>query len=120
VGVDFIQNIKAHLKSAKLAISRTGAGALSDIIDCEIPSILIPIHHSNDPHYLNNAKVLVDKNAAILCLETEPHERLREIIVGLLKDPGKRDDLRANLKPLRYSQDPASMIAKHIKEKVYV
>ena len=59
------------LSSSDIAIARSGAGTINDIIHSQIPSILVPISSSIYNHQLINAKYLVDKQAAILVEEKD-------------------------------------------------
>ena len=50
---------------------RSGAGTINDIIQSQIPSILVPLPHSIYNHQYINAKYLIDRHAAQLVEEKD-------------------------------------------------
>ena len=120
IQIAFVKNIKAHLNKTKLVISRTGAGAISDIVDTLCPSILIPLHLLNDPHYIQNARILVNANAALLYQENESMEKLENFIKNLLNSESDQKKMKANLLKFRYKDIPSKKIAQFIEEKLNV
>lgn len=59
--VSFTDEMNAVLSAADLVISRSGAGAIAEIVRCRIPSILIPYPHAADNHQFLNAEFLERK-----------------------------------------------------------
>ena len=66
---NFFDDIYKVLNSSDIVVSRSGAGAINNIIISQIPSILVPLPHSVYNHQYANAKYLFDKNAAQLIEE---------------------------------------------------
>ena len=68
---NFFNDIYEILDSSDIVISRSGAGAINDIIQSQIPSILVPFPHSIYNHQYINAKYLTDIYAAKLVAEKD-------------------------------------------------
>ena len=66
---NFFNDIHKILTSSDILIARSGAGTINDIIESQIPAILVPLPHSVNNHQYLNAKYLVDRQAAILIEE---------------------------------------------------
>ena len=70
----FSMDIPALLQHADLAISRSGSGAITELIACKLPSILIPYPYASDQHQEFNALHLSQVGAALLIHEHGPEE----------------------------------------------
>ena len=62
----FISNIAALMQNCDLVISRSGAGAINELIYTQKPSILIPFPNSKNNHQEKNALLLSSLGGAIL------------------------------------------------------
>jgi len=62
----FISNIAALMQNCDLVISRSGAGAINELIYTQKPSILIPFPNSKNNHQEKNALILCSLGGAIL------------------------------------------------------
>ncbi|MDR0579304.1 MAG: UDP-N-acetylglucosamine--N-acetylmuramyl-(pentapeptide) pyrophosphoryl-undecaprenol N-acetylglucosamine transferase [Campylobacteraceae bacterium] len=54
------------LKDVDFAVARSGAGSMWELAAAKIPALFIPYPHAANNHQYFNAKVLEDKNAAIV------------------------------------------------------
>ena len=63
---DFFLNIDEILANSNLAICRSGAGTIADLINFRLPSILIPLPSSKDNHQFFNASILAENDLAII------------------------------------------------------
>jgi len=63
---EYFYNIDEILKNTSLSISRAGAGTIRDLINYEIPSILIPLPTSKDNHQFHNASIMSNNQVAII------------------------------------------------------
>ena len=63
---DFFHNIDEILSNSSIVISRAGAGSITDLINHEIPSILIPLPTSKDNHQFYNATIMAKYELAII------------------------------------------------------
>lgn len=69
--LSFIPDMDAKYREAKLVISRSGAGTLTELALWGLPSILIPYPHAADNHQYLNAKVFEEAGAAIILNQDE-------------------------------------------------
>ena len=79
VSLPFSEEIPALLQGAALAVSRAGAGSLSELAVCGCPAVLIPYPFASDDHQRANAEVVAERAAAVIVEE------------------GRSDQTRANL-----------------------
>lgn len=95
---EYIYNMPTLLAAADLFISRAGAGSCNELAAAGVPSILIPSPNVTDNHQEKNARVLVDRGACAMVLESEcSGEKLYEQASELLSDPGRRARMRRAL-----------------------
>lgn len=66
---DFLPEMDQALMAADLAICRAGASALAEIVELELPSILIPYPHAKDQHQDKNADYVARSGGAIKLME---------------------------------------------------
>jgi UDP-N-acetylglucosamine--N-acetylmuramyl-(pentapeptide) pyrophosphoryl-undecaprenol N-acetylglucosamine transferase len=84
----FYHNMAALLRRATLAISRSGAGSLTELAICGVPSILIPYPFAAEDHQTYNAKVFTTVDAALMFQQSElTAEKLTTEVIRLLKSP---------------------------------
>ena len=83
---DFESEMDTCYAAATLAISRSGAVTLSELIAFELPSILIPYPHAADNHQTKNAQFLRDQiRGGVYFEEKELHaELLKSEVISLL------------------------------------
>jgi UDP-N-acetylglucosamine--N-acetylmuramyl-(pentapeptide) pyrophosphoryl-undecaprenol N-acetylglucosamine transferase len=86
----FIPNMPAAFAGADLVISRSGAGAVSEIAAAGKPSILVPFPGASDDHQLKNAQAMERAGAAKLILDSEmTGQRLVDEVMKLIRNPGE-------------------------------
>lgn len=84
----FFDNMAGLLQRANLAISRSGAGTLTELAITGTPSILIPYPYAAEDHQYFNAKVFMDEDAAYGYRESElTPQILTELVMELLRSP---------------------------------
>ncbi|WP_413160614.1 undecaprenyldiphospho-muramoylpentapeptide beta-N-acetylglucosaminyltransferase [Capilliphycus salinus ALCB114379] len=115
LAMPFYDNMPALLKRANLAISRAGAGTLTELAVTRTPSILIPYPYAAEDHQTYNAKVFADAGAGLLLRQTDlTGEILKSKVSHLLKSPQQLQDMAiatANLAVLNSAEQLASAIA---------
>ena len=79
----FFEDIHIILASSDIVIARSGAGTINDIIESQIPSILVPLPHAIYDHQYLNAKYLVDKSTNTGINNYTNPTRPRNYILGL-------------------------------------
>lgn len=96
----FVDDMPGAYARADVVISRSGAGAVSELAAAGKPSILVPLPTASDQHQLRNAEVLEKWGAARLVPDAEATgERLVEEI-GKLREPGVLERMSAAARSL--------------------
>ena len=70
----FSDEIAGLLQHADLAISRAGAGSLSELAICGTPSVLVPFPEAADRHQDANAACAASFGAAVIVHQHDPHQ----------------------------------------------
>lgn len=70
----FSDEIPGLLQHADLAISRSGAGSLSELAVCGTPALLVPFPQAADDHQTANAEAAVAVGGAVLLRQHPPGE----------------------------------------------
>ncbi len=95
----YIYNMDKLLSACDIIICRAGAMTLAEISLLGKAAIIIPSPYVTNNHQYKNAKVLADKNAAILIQEKDLNEKvLCDNVKMLLDDDKKRSFIENNVK----------------------
>jgi len=86
----FSDDIPGLLQHADLAISRSGAGALSELAVCGTPAILVPYPAAADRHQDANAAAAAEQGAAVIVWQHVPGEPALERSLWRLLGPRLR------------------------------
>ncbi|MBC7970333.1 MAG: undecaprenyldiphospho-muramoylpentapeptide beta-N-acetylglucosaminyltransferase [Verrucomicrobia bacterium] len=87
IALSFYNDMAGLLQRADLAISRSGAGTLTELAITHTPSILIPYPYAAEDHQTYNASVFVNAGAATLFQQVDlTPERLNGEVLSLLGD----------------------------------
>lgn len=90
IQVPFYENMAGLLQRANLAISRAGAGSLTELAVTGTPAILIPYPFAAEDHQFFNASVFKDAGAGLVFRQSElTSQILQEQVLSLLKSPEK-------------------------------
>ena len=85
VELTFSDEIPGLLQHADLAVSRAGAGSLSELAICRTPSILVPFPQAADGHQEANAACAARTGGAVIVHQHAPEATaLRDTILRLL------------------------------------
>ncbi len=88
IALPFYNNMAALLQRATLAISRSGAGSLTELAVCGTPAILIPYPFAAEDHQSYNADVFTKAGAALTLKQSElTTEVLQSNVLNLLQSP---------------------------------
>ena len=87
---EYIYNMPTVMAAADVIISRSGASTLNEIGASGTPAIFIPSPNVTANHQEKNARVLTEKDGAVLVLEKDcTAEKLYGEIKALLADPAR-------------------------------
>jgi len=88
--VPFIEDMHGAYSRALLAICRSGATSIAELVATGTPAVLIPLAHSAGGHQLENARELEKAGAAVVVLDDEKCARaLVAVLGGLLPDTAR-------------------------------
>ena len=90
VELPFSDEIPGLLQHAALAISRSGAGALSELAVCGTPAVLVPYPAAADHHQDVNAAAAAELGAAVIVWQHGPGEPALERSLWRLLGPRLR------------------------------
>jgi len=82
---EFTNTLTCKLKLSDFAISRAGASTLWELSANALPTLFIPYPHAAKNHQYFNAKVLVDKNVALLKKQEDLDENILWDIIENIK-----------------------------------
>ncbi len=112
----FYQQMGALLQRADMAISRSGAGALTELAITKTPSILIPYPYAAEDHQFFNGQEFTDGEAALMFRqENLSTDILVETTLDLLQDPNKLRMMSDNAGNLAL-KDSSAILARMIQE----
>ena len=95
---EYIFNMPTLMAAADVIISRAGASTVNEIGASGTPSILIPSPNVTANHQEKNARVLSDRDAAVLVLEKDcTPEKIYQEITALLGDEERCEQMRRTL-----------------------
>ena len=63
---NFLKILNTNSKIANIALCRSGAGTINDLINFKIPAIICPLPNAKDNHQYENAKILSDAECALI------------------------------------------------------
>ncbi len=97
----FYQNMAALLMRSNLAISRAGAGTVTELTVTGTPAILIPFPFAAEDHQAFNAQVMVNVGAAEMFRQSELSvEQLQRSVLTLLEDPNRLEKMSQQAKSI--------------------
>ena len=93
----FSHDISKYYKLADLAITRSGASSLSELINLRIPFIAIPLPSAADNHQFLNASYFEKKGYGFLLKEKFVADKLFEILISFKKNENKLATIREKM-----------------------
>ncbi|MHC0063897.1 undecaprenyldiphospho-muramoylpentapeptide beta-N-acetylglucosaminyltransferase [Nostoc sp. UIC 10890] len=116
IALPFYNNMAALLQRATLAISRSGAGSLTELAVCGKPAILIPYPFAAEDHQSYNADVFTKAGAALTLKQSElTTEVLQSNVLNLLQSPDELAKMGENAKAIAVP-DSAEKLAQLVRE----
>jgi UDP-N-acetylglucosamine--N-acetylmuramyl-(pentapeptide) pyrophosphoryl-undecaprenol N-acetylglucosamine transferase len=118
ISLPFYNNMAALLRRASLAISRSGAGSLTELAICGVPAILIPFPFAAEDHQSYNAEVFTSAGAGLTFKQSElTAEGLRDSVLRLLQSPDELKQMGEKAKTTALA-DSADKLAYLVRELV--
>ncbi|MEA5596793.1 undecaprenyldiphospho-muramoylpentapeptide beta-N-acetylglucosaminyltransferase [Rivularia sp. UHCC 0363] len=118
ISLPFYSNMAALLQRANLAISRSGAGSVTELAVCGTPAILIPYPYAAEDHQTYNAQVYTAAGAGILFQQKElTVEKLQNQVLELLQSPDTLQEMSAKAKTVAVPES-AEKLAQLVREVV--
>jgi UDP-N-acetylglucosamine--N-acetylmuramyl-(pentapeptide) pyrophosphoryl-undecaprenol N-acetylglucosamine transferase len=88
-------------RAACLAVSRAGAGTVTELCAVGLPAVLIPLPEARGDEQTANARILAEAGAAVLLPQAElTAGRLVELVRGLLANPARLAEMRERARHL--------------------
>jgi UDP-N-acetylglucosamine--N-acetylmuramyl-(pentapeptide) pyrophosphoryl-undecaprenol N-acetylglucosamine transferase len=98
--IPFCDSMGILMSSADIIVSRAGAGSIAEIIECGIPSILVPFPFAADNHQMANARYLEQQGGCVL-VEQDRMEGLLSEVLDLAFSEWLLERLSFNLEQVR-------------------
>ncbi|WGV27860.1 undecaprenyldiphospho-muramoylpentapeptide beta-N-acetylglucosaminyltransferase [Halotia branconii] len=114
----FYDNMAVLLQRAAIAISRSGAGSLTELAVCGVPAILIPYPFAAEDHQSYNADVFTKAGAALTFKQSElTAQKLQSQVLDLLQSPAELTKMGENAQAIAVP-DSAEKLASLVREVV--
>ena len=118
ISMPFYDNMAGLLQRANLAISRSGAGSVTELAVCGVPAILIPYPYAAEDHQTYNAQVYTKAGAGILFQQKElTAEKLQNQVLELLQSSEELQKMREKAKTVAVPES-AEKLAQLVREVV--
>ncbi|WP_185860938.1 undecaprenyldiphospho-muramoylpentapeptide beta-N-acetylglucosaminyltransferase [Blattabacterium cuenoti] len=95
--MEFIENIPICYAAADIIVSRAGALTISEICLIGKPYILIPFPWSSNDHQNKNAKILEEKEAALIIKNEEVEQKLVNSVIQLVNNSIMKKKMSKNI-----------------------
>jgi UDP-N-acetylglucosamine--N-acetylmuramyl-(pentapeptide) pyrophosphoryl-undecaprenol N-acetylglucosamine transferase len=100
--VAFVDDMASAYRVARLAICRSGATSIAELIATATPAILLPYPHAAGDHQTANARALEEAGAAVAIPDDrDAADRLTEVLGRLLRNPEAIDSMAVKASSLR-------------------
>lgn len=118
ITLPFYDKMGALLQRANLAISRAGAGTLTELAITKTPAILIPYPYAAENHQTYNAQVFSQAGAAIVYQQSQlTPELLEATVLELWQNPDKLAQMSKKISDLAVT-DSAKRLANLMREQL--
>lgn len=112
----FYSNMAGLLQRANLAISRAGAGTLTELAVTKTPAILIPYPFAAEDHQVYNAQMFASTEAALVFRQSEITPELLETkVLNLMRSPAQIEQMAQRTGALAVT-DSAERLAQLVRE----
>lgn len=99
---NFFNNFDDILAKTDIALCRSGAGTINDLIQHKIPAIICPLHYAKDNHQYENAKMLSSIKCAIIVNRNKiKYDEIILFINKLVNDNNFKKNLKENFNKIK-------------------
>ncbi|MBT4761800.1 MAG: undecaprenyldiphospho-muramoylpentapeptide beta-N-acetylglucosaminyltransferase [Bdellovibrionaceae bacterium] len=103
--LEFIHDMHKKYKWAHMVVCRAGVGSAAELMAVGLPAVFVPFPNAADNHQFKNAKVLLDKEAALLVEQKDfTPESFRDMVLKLKNDAPLRKKISSNIHRLHVAQ----------------
>lgn len=78
--IPFCEQMGLLLSAADIVVSRAGAGSIAELVECGVPSILVPYPYAADNHQAANARYLECQGGCVVVDQTRIEGLLSEVL----------------------------------------
>lgn len=110
---DFITQMENGYAAADAVISRAGAIAIAELCVVKKPVLFVPFPFAAEDHQTVNAQSLVKNDAALMVKDSEAREKAVGLILELMKDDRRQEELVRNISALAIT-DADDRIAREV------
>ncbi|TSA21965.1 UDP-N-acetylglucosamine--N-acetylmuramyl-(pentapeptide) pyrophosphoryl-undecaprenol N-acetylglucosamine transferase, partial [bacterium] len=89
----FIDKMEYAFGAADLVVCRAGATTLAELTRVGKPALVVPYPFAAGDHQTHNARSLADSGAAVMIADQDARQGLKEILLKLLNDPHRLDQM---------------------------
>lgn len=111
----FSESLSEYYQKVDLAITRSGASSIAELLNLRIPFIAVPLPTSVDNHQFENASYFEKKGYCFLLEEKFIHDKLSQILIDLNRNRNKLSLLKKNM--IKHSDKEAVVKANKIIKK---
>lgn len=116
LAMPFYNQMAGLLQRADLAISRSGAGTLTELAVTRTPAILIPYPYAADDHQFYNGDIFAQTGAAMMFRQEElKPELLDKQVLGLLAERDRLSQMSENMAQMAVP-DSADRLARLVRD----
>ncbi|HEY9807933.1 MAG TPA: undecaprenyldiphospho-muramoylpentapeptide beta-N-acetylglucosaminyltransferase [Halomicronema sp.] len=116
ISLPLYDNMAGLFERADLAISRAGAGTLTELAATGTAAILIPYPFAAEDHQAFNATVFQRAGAAVMCRQQQlTADKLQDLVLNFLKSPESLEKMAEKARSLAVP-DSASRLAGLVKQ----
>ncbi len=115
---DFITRMEMAYAAADMVVSRSGAMTVSELAIVKKPVLFVPFPFAAEDHQTENAKRLVNQNAAMMINDKDVLNKLVDWIIELSKDEAKQMEMKNNIASFAIN-NADEIIAEQVLKNIY-